>query len=93
MLLPSLVYFRLATFDCDQGFIVVQKHPSLICVRGRCRLQVLAGEVQVMGYNLNKDSDVIDLYSPICFNQLTVTSVKAEEKVNFLSLLCLSVCL
>jgi hypothetical protein len=56
-----------------------------VCVRGRCKVQVLAGEVSIMGYTLRANPDgapqQFDLYSPTTTSHLTITTVAAEQKV------------
>ncbi|KAL8558200.1 hypothetical protein ACOMHN_036289 [Nucella lapillus] len=73
--------FRMQVLPCKDGVAVFLTHPQQICMRGRTRLQVMAGEVTVMGYTMEaKGSKVYDLFSPSTSSLITITTSSAEKE-------------
>ena len=74
---------------CNEGLVVLMTHPQQICIRGRAGVRVLAGEMSVMGYNMEaKSSKTYDLFSSTTSSLLTIhtCSAEKEKKVGKLSL-------
>ncbi|XP_076448137.1 uncharacterized protein LOC143284894 [Babylonia areolata] len=73
---------RMQVVPCkDGGMAVFLTHPQKICLRGRARLQVMAGEVSVMGYAMEaKGSRSYDLFSPSTCSLITISTSCAEKE-------------
>ena len=83
---PSFKYhqcflLRMSVLPCDEGLVVLMTHPQQICIRGRARVRVLAGEMSVMGHTMDaKGSRTYDLFSPTTSSLLTIHTCSAEKE-------------
>ena len=61
-------------WDGAVAILTFAKQPLHVCLLGRARIKVTSGEIEVLGYHLDTNTEAVEIESPAWTSAITIDS-------------------